>query len=50
MEMKWFVIGWAVIMVAIVGSEAIEKYQVNQCRLAYAQSTKTGVEISQICK
>jgi len=50
MELKWLIIGWAAIMLGLVGSGAIEKYQVNQCRLAYAQSTKTGAEISQICK
>ena len=50
MEIKWLMIGWAVIMLGLAADHAYEAKTKSDCRLAYAQSTKTGDEIEKICK
>ena len=49
-EMKWLSIMMIGIMVAGMGGIAMTDYQKSQCKLAYAQSSKTADEINQICK
>lgn len=50
MELKWFMIGWAVMMTAFAADQAFEKYSQSQCKLAYVQSGKTSDEIKKICE
>lgn len=50
MELKWFVTAWAAIMIAVALQAAVEKYQVNQCRISYAQSGRSAEDIAKICK
>lgn len=49
-DMKWF----AFVLIAVVGfpmlGMAIEKYQLNQCRIAYAATNHTAEEIYKVCK
>ena len=50
LDMKWLSIMMIGIMVAGMGGMAMTEYQKSQCKLAYAQSTKTADEINKICK
>jgi hypothetical protein len=49
-DMKWY----ACVLIAIVGfpmlGMTIEKYQLNQCRIAYAATNHTAEEIEKVCK
>jgi hypothetical protein len=49
-DMKWF----AIVMIFIIGIPmaglALEKYTVNQCRIAYASTNHTAEEIAKVCK
>jgi len=49
MEMKWLMIAWATIMVAMFASMSFEAHNSSQCRQAFAQSNKTVEEIKSIC-
>lgn len=50
MEIKWFMIGVAVLFGAMFTGMGVEKYQVNQCRIASVQAGKSAEEIVKICK
>lgn len=49
MEIKWLLIAWAVIMVAMGADHAYEAKTKTDCRVAFAQSTKTVDEIVKLC-
>ena len=49
MEMKWLMIAWAVIMVAMFGGMSYEAKTKADCRIAFAQSNKTVEEIVTLC-
>jgi hypothetical protein len=49
METKWLAIMMIGIMAVSMGALAVEKYTQGQCKLAYAQSTKTADEILKLC-
>ena len=50
MEMKWLMIAWATIMVAMFIGAGYESHTKANCRVAFAQSNKTVDEIEKICK
>lgn len=49
MEMKWLMIAWAVIMGSMFVGMGFEAKTKSDCRIAFAQSNKTGEEIAKIC-
>jgi hypothetical protein len=49
MEVKWLMIGWAVIMTALAADQAYEAKTKSDCRVSFAQSTKTADEIIKLC-
>lgn len=49
MEIKWLMIAWAVIMVAMFAGMGYEANVKSECRQSYAQSTKTVDEIIRLC-
>lgn len=49
-DVKWIMIGFALIVSAMFGGAALITYNQSQCRIAYAQSDKTAEEISKVCK
>ena len=49
MEIKWLMIAWATIMVAVMTGGAYESKTKADCRTAFAQSNKTAEEIKTIC-
>lgn len=49
MEAKWLSIMMVGVMSAFMGAVAVDEYSQGQCKLAYAQSTKTADEINKIC-
>lgn len=50
MEIKWAMIAMAVIFGGMFAGLSVEKYQVNQCRIASVQAGKSADEIVKICK
>ena len=50
MEFKWAAICCIVVFGGAFAGLAVEKYQVNQCRIASVQAGKTADEITKICK
>jgi len=49
MELKWLFIAWGVIMASVAIGSAVEKYQLNQCRISYSQSGRSVEDIAAIC-
>lgn len=48
-EFKWMMIAFAVIMVSLAGTGAVEKYSDNQCRVAAISNNVPADKISQAC-
>lgn len=49
MEFKWYMIGVAVIMVAMVGAGMYSDYQKSQCKIAAIQSHMAVADIEKAC-
>jgi hypothetical protein len=49
-ETKWFMIAFMVIFSGMFGAAAFSEYSRHQCKMEFAQSTRTVAEIEQICK
>jgi len=50
MEMKWYCIAVAVVISVVSISEAVDKWQHNQCKIELAKSTtKTAEQIEAVC-
>ena len=49
MEMKWLMIAWAAIMLAMCAGMSYEAKIKADCRISFAQSNKTVDEIVQLC-
>lgn len=49
MELKWLMIAWAAIMVAMFADASYEAKTKADCRVAFAQSNKTVDEIVKLC-
>ena len=49
MEVKWIMIGSAIMFGTLFAGMGVEKYQVNQCRIASVQAGKSADEINKIC-
>jgi hypothetical protein len=49
MDIKWLMIAWATIMVAVMAGGAYEAKTKADCLTAFAQSNKTADEIKNIC-
>lgn len=47
---KWTTICIIGVTVAMFAPLAIDEYSKNQCKIAYAQSSKTVQEIAEVCK
>ncbi len=50
MEVKWLMIGWAVIMGTMFAGMGIEGYQKSQCKLAGIQANMPVADIERVCK
>jgi len=50
MEFKWAMIAMAVLFGSMFAGIGVEKYQVNQCRIASVQAGKSADDIAKICK
>lgn len=50
MEVKWAMIAMAVLFGSMFVGLSVEKYQINQCRIASVQAGKSSDEIVKICK
>ena len=50
MEFKWAAICCIVVFGGALTAMAVEKYQVNQCRIVSVQAGKTADEIAKICR
>lgn len=49
MELKWIMIGIAVVFVAMFASIGVGEYQKGQCKTAYTWSGKSAEDIVKIC-
>jgi len=50
MEIKWAIIGFAIIIIAISVDHSVTEISVDKCKVQYAQSNRTAEEILKICK
>jgi hypothetical protein len=50
MEIKWTIIGCAIIIIAISVDHSVTEISVDKCKVQYAQSNRSAEEILKICK
>ena len=50
MEIKWFMIGVAVLYGAMFAGMSYEAHAKSECKQSYAQTTRSAEEIAKICK
>lgn len=50
MEFKWVMIAMIVLFGLMLVGVDVERYQVNQCRIASVQAGKSADDIAKICK
>ena len=50
MEIKWLMIGFAVMISSISVDHAISSHSQNQCKQVYAASNRSAEDILKICK
>jgi hypothetical protein len=48
-EFKWLMIAFAVVMSSLALADAVEKYSVNQCRVAAISNNVPADKIGQAC-
>lgn len=50
MEIKWIMIAFAIIMIALSVDHSVTEISVDKCKVQYSQSNRTAEEILKICK
>ena len=50
MEIKWLMIGFAIVMSAVVIGETVQDLGRTQCRVAAVEAHMTPEQIAQVCK